>query len=53
MLGALGILEFFYLAIAVTYAGELVWKERTVKFNLIFDSMPIPDFIGILANFYR
>lgn len=51
MLGSLGVLEFFYLAIAVTYAGELVWKERIVKFNLIFDSMPIPDFIGIFSKF--
>ena len=51
VLGSLGNFTPFLYAIALTYAGELIWKERVVKFNLINDAMPVPDFVGILSKF--
>ncbi len=51
VLGSLGNFTPFLYALALTYAGELIWKERVVKFNLINDAMPVPDFVGILSKF--
>jgi ABC-2 type transport system permease protein len=51
VLDSLGSFEPFLYALALTYAGELLWKERVVKFNLINDAMPVPDFVGILSKF--
>lgn len=43
--------SLFFLIILVTYAGELVWKERDARMNLIYDALPISDFIGLVAKF--
>ena len=51
VLSSLGNFTPFLYALALTYAGELIWKERVVKFNLINDAMPVPDFVGILSKF--
>jgi ABC-2 type transport system permease protein len=47
-----GSFTLFFLIIVVFYTGELVWKERSVNINLIIDTMPIPDFITLLAKFF-
>ena len=47
-----GSFSLFFLIIVVFYTGELVWKERSVKINLIIDTMPIPDFITLIAKFF-
>ena len=41
----------FFIIIAIFYSGELVWKERSINFNLIMDALPIPSFIGLLSKF--
>ncbi len=46
-----GSFNLFFLIVAVFYTGELVWKERSVRINLIIDTMPIPDFISLIAKF--
>ncbi len=46
-----GSFNLFFLVIVVFYTGELVWKERSVNINLIIDTMPIPDFISLVAKF--
>jgi len=46
-----GSFSLFFLIIVVFYTGELVWKERSVNINLIVDTMPIPDFITLVAKF--
>lgn len=46
-----GSFGLFFLIIVVFYTGELVWKERSVNINLIVDTMPIPDFISLVAKF--
>jgi ABC-2 type transport system permease protein len=51
VLDSLGSFEPFLYALALTYAGELLWKERVAKFNLIIDAMPVPDSVGILSKF--
>jgi len=44
--------NLFFLIILVFYSGELIWKEREVKINLIYDAMPIPDFINLVSKFF-
>ncbi len=42
---------FFFIIILVFYSGELVWRERDVKINLIQDSLPMPDFVNLISKF--
>lgn len=51
VLDSLGVFSVFMMVLALTYAAELIWKERVVKFNLINDAMPVPDFVGLLSKF--
>ncbi|MEM7298495.1 MAG: aminopeptidase, partial [Bacteroidota bacterium] len=43
---------FFFIIILVFYSGELVWKERDVKINLIQDALPMPDFVSLISKFF-
>ncbi|NAS31052.1 aminopeptidase [Flavobacteriaceae bacterium R38] len=43
--------NIFFFIILVFYSGELIWKERDAKINLIHDAMPIPDFVGLISKF--
>ena len=43
--------SFFFVIILVFYSGELIWKERTIKMNLIYDAIPISNFINVLGKF--
>ncbi len=46
----------FVLIILIYYSGEMIYKERSLKFDQILDSLPIPNwmFLGskLLAMFY-
>lgn len=42
----------FFLIIAVFYTGELVWKEREAKMDLILDALPTQTWIGIISKFF-
>lgn len=44
--------NIFFIIILVFYSGELIWRERQVKINLIYDAMPMPDFISIISKFF-
>ncbi|MEQ9423461.1 MAG: M1 family aminopeptidase [Cyclobacteriaceae bacterium] len=44
--------NLFFLIILVSYAGELVWKERDAKIDLIYDAMPLLDFINLISKFF-
>lgn len=46
--GAFGI---FFFIITIMYAGELIWKERDVRINLIHDAMPVPTALPMIAKF--
>jgi ABC-2 type transport system permease protein len=43
--------NLFLSIIAIFYSGELIWKERDVRFNLIMDAVPMLDLIGLLSKF--
>ncbi|MET3129130.1 hypothetical protein ABID42_004252 [Arcicella rosea] len=42
---------YFFMIILVFYAGEIMWKERDVKLNLIHDAAPISSFINVSSRF--
>ncbi|AXT20401.1 peptidase M1 [Flavobacteriaceae bacterium AU392] len=42
---------FFFAIILIFYSGELIWKERIVKLNLIYDATPISNFINLSGKF--
>lgn len=43
--------NLFFLIIIIAYTGELIWKERDVKINLIYDAMPYPEWVSITGKF--
>ena len=51
VLGIIGLFNLFFLIIAIFYSGELVWKERQVKIDLIIDTAPMPSFVGLFSKF--
>jgi len=51
MLGQISGFTLFFIIIIVFYSGELIWRERDVRINLIYDALPIPDFVGLVAKF--
>ncbi|MDD7914030.1 ABC transporter permease/M1 family aminopeptidase [Polaribacter ponticola] len=42
---------FFFIAILVFYSGELVWKERGAKLDLIYDATPMSSFIKLVGKY--
>jgi ABC-2 type transport system permease protein len=40
----------FALLIAAFYAGDLVWRERTLKLNEVSDAMPVPTWVQWAAK---
>ena len=51
ILNLLGDFNIFFFIITVLYAGELIWKERDVKINLIYDAMPYPNYVSLVGKF--
>src|SRR5690606_916931 len=51
ILESLSSTNFFMLVIVIYYSGELLWKERDIKMNLVHDALPITDFSLILGKF--
>ncbi len=41
----------FFLFIILFYSGELIWKERDIRFNQISDALPVSDFITLTSKF--
>ena len=42
---------YFFIIILVFYSGELVWKERGAKLNLIYDATPMSSFINLAGKY--
>ncbi|WP_298894645.1 M1 family aminopeptidase [uncultured Psychroserpens sp.] len=42
---------YFFIIILMFYSGELIWKERDVKLNLIYDATSMSSFINLLSKF--
>jgi len=43
--------NLFFLILAIFYSGELIWKERSLNFHMIIDSLPVSSFISLLSKF--
>ena len=41
---------FLYI-VAVLYAGELIWRERDIRFDQIHDALPLRDWTDFLSKF--
>ncbi|MEL6562187.1 MAG: ABC transporter permease, partial [Bacteroidota bacterium] len=46
-----GSFGLFFFILLVFYSGELIWKERDVKINLIYDAMPYRDYVSLLGKY--
>ncbi len=42
---------YFFIIILVFYSGELIWKERDTRLNLIYDATPLSDFLNLSSKF--
>jgi hypothetical protein len=40
----------FFLIISTVYAGELVWKEREIKFDQIYDAFPLSNYLTYFSR---
>ena len=40
----------FLLLIIIIYAGELVWRERDTKLQLVFDALPFPTWVPFVSK---
>lgn len=43
--------SFFFIIVMVFYSGELIWKERGAKLDLIYDALPSNNGINLLGKF--
>ena len=44
-------LTLFSLILIVFYSAEIVWKERSLDFNLIVDATPVKNWVFFLSKF--
>ncbi|WP_178985401.1 ABC transporter permease/M1 family aminopeptidase [Winogradskyella helgolandensis] len=42
---------YFFIILLVFYSGELVWKERGAKLDLIYDATPMSSFLKLLGKY--
>ncbi len=42
---------YFFAIILVFYSGEIMWKEREAKFDLIQDATPLNPFVNLSSKF--
>ena len=46
-----GSYSWLLIIIALFYAGELVWKERSAKLGEVTDAMPVANWVPLAAKF--
>jgi ABC-type transport system involved in multi-copper enzyme maturation permease subunit len=49
-MGLAGIFSMFMIIILIFYSGEMVWKERELKLSQIYDTLPIPGWVGFASK---
>lgn len=42
---------YFFMIILVFYSGEIMWKEKDVKLDLIHDASPLSSFVNLSSRF--
>ena len=51
MLGALQqSLTFALMVVLAFYSAEIIWRERSAKFNEIIDALPVPNWVFVLSK---
>ena len=50
-LSLINVFGLFFVIIIVFYSGEIVWKERDIKINLIYDALPYPNYVILFSKF--
>ncbi len=48
----IGSFNLFFIIITVFYTGEIIWKERDVNMNLIYDALPFKNYISLAGKFF-
>ncbi|NNM94276.1 MAG: hypothetical protein HKL88_02290 [Bacteroidia bacterium] len=48
--GLAGVFSIFLIIIIIFYSGEMIWKERELKLNQIYDAMPVPGWVGYTSK---
>ncbi len=43
---------WFFLLIMIFYSGEIIWKERQVRMDTIYDALPTMDWSNLLAKYF-
>ena len=46
-----GVSSLFLFIVATMYGGELIWRERDVRFDQIHDSLPLADWLNWISQF--
>ena len=46
-----GQFNLFFIILIVFYAGELIWRERDLNMSQIYDTLPVPNYVGLTAKF--
>ncbi len=52
MLTVIRAFQVFFIILIVFYSGELIWKERDTKINLIYDALPYRDMVGLTGKYF-
>lgn len=43
--------NLFLVILIIFYTGELIWRERDIQMNQIYDALPSPNFVGLVSKF--
>ncbi|MBI5220092.1 MAG: aminopeptidase [Bacteroidia bacterium] len=52
MLQLIQTFTLFFLIIVVFFSGELIWKERNLKTDQIFDALPVNNAVTLAGKFF-
>ena len=47
----LDVFSIFLIIIITVYAGELIWRERNKNLNQLYDTLPVPEWLTLIAKF--
>ncbi|HEX2642449.1 MAG TPA: M1 family aminopeptidase [Thermoanaerobaculia bacterium] len=40
----------FLIIVVIFYSGELIWKERAVRLNEVYDALPVPSWVPLASK---
>lgn len=51
VISLLSAFNLFFIVLIVFYTGEMIWKERDIKINLIYDALPYPNYVSLIGKY--